>query len=105
MAHYFRITAYHPDKDISAILDTYGKFEKLWQFSSYLVQRGFKILEVGDKSRFVESTFLEIEKPSDKIFLRAIDKGKPEIQTLVHQERPCKAITVYNKIYGIFYDQ
>ena len=35
MANYFRITAYHPDKDISAILDSYGKFEKLWQFITW----------------------------------------------------------------------
>ena len=105
MANYFRITAYHPDKDISVILDSNGKFEKLWMFSSYLVQKGFKILEVGDKDKFVESTFPAIDEASDKIFLRAIDKGKPEIQTLVHQDRPCKAITVYDKIYGIFCDQ
>ena len=100
MANYFRITAYYPEKDFSVILDSNGKFEKLWQFSSYLVQRGFKILEVGAKDRIVESTFPEIEEFSDKIFLRAIDKGKPEIQTLAHQDRPCKAITVYDKIYG-----
>lgn len=105
MANYFRITAYHPEKDISVILDSNGMFEKLWMFSSYLVQKGFKILEVGDKNKFVESTFPEINEVSCKIFLRAIDKGKPEIQTLVHQDRPCKAITVYDKIYGVFCDQ
>ena len=105
MANYFRITAYHPEKDISVILDSNGKFEKLWMFSSYLVQKGFKILEVGDKDRIVESTFPAIDEASDKIFLRAIDKGKPEIQTLVHQDRPFKSITVYDKIYGVFCDQ
>ena len=47
MANYFRITAYYPEKDFSVILDSNGKFEKLWQFSAYLVQRGFKIIEVG----------------------------------------------------------
>lgn len=102
MANYFRITAYHPDKDISVILDSNGKFEKLWQFSSYLVQRGFKILEVGAKDRIVESTFPEIEEFSDKIFLRAIDKGKPEVQEMTYQGRPCKAITLYDKVYGLF---
>ena len=100
MANYFRITAYYPETDISVILDSNGMFEKLWQFSSYLVQKGFKILEVGAKDRIVESTFPEIGEATDKIYLRGIDKGKPEIQELVHQERPCKAITVYDKIYG-----
>ena len=41
MANYFRITAYHPTKDICAIFDSNGRFEKLWQFSAYLVQNGF----------------------------------------------------------------
>ena len=47
MANYFRITAYHPEKNICAIFDSNGRFEKLWQFSAYLVQKGFKIVEVG----------------------------------------------------------
>ena len=36
MANYFRITAYHPAKNVCAIFDSNGRFEKLWQFSSYL---------------------------------------------------------------------
>ena len=31
---YYRITAYHSDEDISIILDSYGKFETLWDFSA-----------------------------------------------------------------------
>ena len=30
---YYRITAYHSNEDISAILDSYGKFDSLWDFS------------------------------------------------------------------------
>ena len=47
MANYFRITAYHPAENVCAIFDSNGRFEKLWQFSSYLIQKGFKIIEVG----------------------------------------------------------
>ena len=36
MNNYFRITAYHPKKNICAVFDSNGKFEKLWQFSSFL---------------------------------------------------------------------
>ena len=36
MTNYFRITAYHPEQDLSAIFDSNGYFEKLWQFSAYL---------------------------------------------------------------------
>ena len=54
MANYFRITAYHPQKDISVIMDSNGKFEKLWQFSAYLIQKGFKIIEVGNQEKFLD---------------------------------------------------
>ena len=77
MTNYFRITAYYPEKDFSVILDANGKFEKLWQFSAYLVQKGFKILEVSANANVIESTLPAIKKISNKIMLRAIDKGKP----------------------------
>ena len=102
MANYFRITAYHPEKDISVILDSNGMFEKLWQFSSYLVQRGFKILEVGTGENLVEGTFPTVYEAAKKILLRGINKGKPEIQEMTYQDRPCKAITVYDKTYSAF---
>ena len=41
---YFRITAYHPQENISLILDSNGRFEKLWEFSAHLLQKGFKII-------------------------------------------------------------
>ena len=102
MANHFRITAYHPEKDISVILDSNGMFEKLWMFSSYLVQRGFKILEVGANDNIIECTFPTVKEVSNRIMLRAIDKGKPEIQEMTYQERPFNAIAIYDKIYGIF---
>ena len=77
-------------------------FEKLWQFSSYLVQKGFKILEVGANENIIESTFLAVKEVSNKIMLRAIDKGKLEIQEITYQDRLCKAITLYDKVYGLF---
>lgn len=101
MANYYRITAYHPEKDISVILDSNGMFEKLWKFSSYLVQKGFKILEVGANENIIESILPTIKEVSNKIMLRAIDNGKPKIQEITYQDRPCKTITVYDKIYGL----
>ena len=52
MANYFRITAYHPQENLSAIIDCNGMFEKLWQFSSFIVKHGFKVLEAADDSKF-----------------------------------------------------
>ena len=103
MANYFRITAYYPEKDISVILDSNGKFEKLWQFSAYLVQRGFKIIEVGKIEDILEDYFPSVKEESNKIYLRGIDKGRPQVDELVYKERPCKCIIVSDKIYGQFY--
>ena len=50
MANYFRITAYHPTENLSVIMDSNGLFEKLWQFSSFMVSKGFKIIEVGGET-------------------------------------------------------
>ena len=52
MANYYRITAYHPAEDLSVIADSNGKFEKLWQFSAYMVAKGFKIIAVGGENKF-----------------------------------------------------
>ena len=63
MANYYRITAYHPEKNISVIMDSYGMFEKLWQFSAFLVEK------------------VSILSPlAKKITLRTeISKGKPNL--------------------------
>ena len=57
MANYFRITAYHPEQDFCMIMDTYGLFEKKWQFSADLIKRGFKILEVSDIDQVIDVNY------------------------------------------------
>ena len=54
MTNYFRITAYEPNHDFSIIMDTYGMFEKVWQFSADLIKRGLKILEVSSDEQFID---------------------------------------------------
>ena len=51
MNNYFRITVYNPEHNIGFIADSYGKFDKLWQFSSYLIQHGCKIVKGKDVAR------------------------------------------------------
>lgn len=77
MNNYYRITAYYPKEDVSAIFDSYGMFEKKWQFSSFLVIKGFKILEVGSAKDFDDGNIEKIEPEQEKIILRACAKGKP----------------------------
>lgn len=102
MANYFRITAYHPETDISVVLDSNGRFEKLWQFSSYLVQKGFKILEVGKDENIIDAGYKRVEKVSSKIYLMGFMQGKPYIEDVNYQNRPCKSIAVNNMAYGLF---
>lgn len=80
MTNYFRITAYHPEQNISVIMDSYGKFEKLWQFSAYMVQKGFKVLAVGKDGTFFDGNIeKETKVEPEKIILRAYATGKPTI--------------------------
>lgn len=102
MANYFRITAYHTKQDISVIFDSNGRFEKLWQFSSFLVNKGFKIIEVATSDKLVYDPFPLAEKETNKILLRSIAKGLPMIQEIIYQDCPCKAICVNDKTYGQF---
>ena len=102
MANYFRITAYYPEKDFSVILDSNGRFEKLWQFSAYLVNKGFKILEVGKDENIIDTGYKRVEKVSNKIYLMGFGQGRPEIQPVNYQNRPCKAVSVPNMAYGLF---
>ena len=74
---YFRITAYHPQKDICAIFDSHGRYEKLWQFSADLVAQGFKIFEVGSDEKFAAGTLETLPPDREHILLRACNTGKP----------------------------
>ena len=75
---YFRVTVYHPAEDVSAIIDSNGYFEKLWQLSSALVQKGFKILEVGNDSQFLEGDLPKPEADRQHLLLRACKAGRPD---------------------------
>ena len=77
MSNYFRITAYHPAKNICVIFDSNGRFEKLWQFSAYLVQDGFKIVEVGADDKFLDGNIPKA--PAGNLLLvRSCGKGRPQ---------------------------
>ena len=78
MSNYFRITAYHSEQDLSAIFDSNGYFEKLWQFSAYLLQKGFKIIEVGHEAKFDEGDMQKAERDNVTIIMRACTSGRPD---------------------------
>ncbi len=97
--NYYRITAYHPEKDISIIMDSFGLFEKKWQFSADLIKKGFKILEVSDDSQFTEGNIPLLVEPSDKYILRAYATGKPQYLEKTIGDTTYKAVKVGEKIY------
>ena len=78
MANYFRITAYHPAKNICAVFDSNGRFEKLWQFSAYLVQKGFKTVQLCSYDKFFDRN-IQRSPAGNQLLVRACDKGQPKI--------------------------
>ena len=92
MSNYFRITAYHPAKNICAVFDSDGRFEKLWQFSAYLVQKGFKIVEVGADDKFLDGNIPKASVGA-QLLVRACAKGSPQ--------RNENAVTVQGRSYEV----
>lgn len=91
MANYYRITAYHPAEDLSVIADSNGKFEKLWEFSAYMVSKGFKVIAVSREENFLEGDMPKTGIDTDKITIQAYVSGKPNVNGSV--------TTVGNKPY------
>ena len=77
MSTYFRITAYHPEENVSIIIDSNGMFEKLWQFSSHLVKKGFKIVAAGNDESFTDGNIPKAFLDAHNMILRACDRGEP----------------------------
>ena len=94
MKNYFRITAYHKGLNISMIMDSYGKFNELWEFSAYLVAKGFNILEVHKADKFTDGNFPKAEQDNDHVILRAAQYGMSGVEM-----KESKKITVANRYY------
>ena len=94
MKNYFRITAYHKTLNVSMIMDSYGKFNELWEFSAYLVEKGFSILEVHRANKFTNGNFPKASQDNDHVILRAAQYGMPDIETNGN-----KRITIANRHY------
>lgn len=99
MTKYFRITGYSPEDDFCFIMDCNGMFEKKWQFSSILIQKGLKVLEISDDETFLDVNITKAEEDNSHIFLRANTDGKPEEITQTIDGITYKAIKVADKIY------
>lgn len=68
MKNYYRIKGYDPKHDFMFVLDSYGMFEKKWQFSSFLIHHGLKVIDILDISETSEIQSI----PNDKLHLYLI---------------------------------
>jgi len=99
MKNYFRITGYCPEHNFSFIIDCNGMFEKLWQFSSMLIQKGLKVLEVSSSDKFIDVNIDPIQQDNNQLILRATAEGKPEYVDHIINCVTYKAVKVADKIY------
>ena len=97
--NYFRITAYYPEDNFSFILDSNGKFEKLWQFSAYLISKEIKVIEASKQEQMLDINIEPAPQDNEHIILRVNADGKPEYLTQIINGITYKAIKVADKIY------
>lgn len=96
---YFRVTGYNPEENYCFIIDSNGKFDMLWQFSSYLVKKGIKILEVSTDEQFKDINITRAPENTTQMMLRANAKGKPEYNEKIINGISQKVVTVGGKSY------
>ena len=97
--NYYRISGYCPENDFCFIVDSNGMFEKLWQFSSLLIQKGLKVLEVSNLEKIIDINIKPSPEDKEHIILRANADGKPEYINQTIDGITYKAVKVGNKIY------
>lgn len=85
--NYYRITAYNKDLNVCLIADSNGKFEKLWQFSSFFVCNGFEIIAVSKEEDLSLGNIPKANPDKNNILLRACGKGRPSIENNVIEIR------------------
>lgn len=78
--NYFRITIYHPEHNVTAILDSYGYFEKLWMLSAFFVKKGWKVLNVVSGEHLDDGNIPRIQPDKKHLVLRACKLGSAEIK-------------------------
>ena len=99
MAKYFRITAYWPEKDCSVIIDSNGMFERLWEFSSFLSDKGFTIQEVSTEDNMLDGNIDRAEENTSKPTVQALDIGRHKSVPYILKGKQYKAVQVDDKIY------
>lgn len=74
-------------------------FEKLWQFSAYLVEKGIDIIEVSKLENIIDINITPAEEDKEHFILRATADGTPQNIEQTVNGITYKAIQVSDKIY------
>jgi len=99
MTKYFRITGYCPEENFCFIIDSNGMFEKLWQFSSFVLQKKLIVLEVSNDEKFLDVNINKVKEDKDHMMLQITATGMPEYINYIINNVTYKAIKVADKIY------
>ena len=99
MANYYRITAYHPIEDFSFIVDSHGRFEELWAFSSYLVSKGLKILEVSTEEKFLDGNMKQAKEHPEYLYIQSAQRGQPTKTTVTIDRKTYRAVEICGRRY------
>lgn len=99
MNNYFRITGYDPNNDFSFIIDSNGIFEKLWQFSAFIIEKGLDVIEASKLENIIDVNISQIQEDKNHIALRATADGKPKTIEKVINGIKYKALQIADKIY------
>ena len=75
MSNYFRVTGNYPKKNVTFIADSNGKFEKLWQFSSYLVKKGCKVIAISSEDKFLDGNIQKVPENAQQFIIRTCAMG------------------------------
>ena len=96
---YFRLVAYHEATDRCAIIDCYGAYKQLWQFSAYVKSAGLKILEVGSEDKFLDVNMKREKIDLERIIIVAEMPGKPIYRIIEQNGKKYRAVIVEEKMY------
>ena len=99
MANYFRITAYHPGEDYCFIVDSHGRFEKLWEFSSYLRNKGLRIREVNDDNTFLDGNMKRAKEHPEYLYIQSAQRGQPTKTMVTVDGKMYRAIEICGRRY------
>ena len=77
MSQYFRVHAFYAKENLEIAIDSNGKYTALWQFSAFLMSKGFEIIKPVKDSGFDNETIPKADIQSEKLILVYAKRRSP----------------------------